>query len=96
MNFEELKVYCKQNKRVCPQPNYWNEIWNKLKGKQRINGNWNPSLPLILAAWWDTPTVSKQIRFFEHLEWAEKQGQLDEIAAYIESLEEEQWFHSND
>lgn len=33
---EELIQYCKDNDRVCPQPQLWNEMWNKLKDKKQI------------------------------------------------------------
>jgi hypothetical protein len=37
--------------------------------------------------------VAKQLRFKEHLEWAESQGQLTEVGKYLRSLDEKQWCH---
>jgi len=93
---EELIAYCKDKNRICPQPQLWNEMWKKLKDKKQINSGWQPPIPLILAAWWDTPIISKQIRLIEHLTWANNHGQLKEIANYLTTLKEEQWFHLND
>lgn len=93
---DELIAYCKDKNRICPQPTLWNKLWEKLKNKKQVGSGWQPSLPLILAAWWDTPALFKQIRLIEHLNWADQQGQLNEIADYLTSLTEEQWFHLND
>lgn len=40
-----------------------------------------------------TPYFTKTIRFREHIEWAEKHGQLDEIIAYWDSLSEKDWLY---
>lgn len=91
-----LKNYCKKNKRICPMPVFWNELWNKLKNKKKINNKWMPAAPLILAVWYDTPAIMKQIRFMTHLEWASENNQLEEISGLLKSLKEHQWFHFDD
>ncbi len=91
-DIETLKEYCKANKRVCPVPVRWNDLFNLLKDKKPKE----PSPPLILAVWWEVGAIFKQMRFFEHLEWAEKQNQIDEISKYIYSLSEDEWFHFGD
>lgn len=91
-NFESLWKYCQKNNRAIPKD--WNRLYNKLKNKrQKSSGGWEPSLPLILAAWHETMPIEKQLRFREHLEWAEKQGQIEEIGRYLRELPEEAWFH---
>ncbi len=95
-NLSELKEFCQLNERICPQPQLWNDLWNILKDKKQTGNQWQPSLPLILAAWWETSILSKRIRFFEHLDWSEKHGQLKEIIDFLLNLKEEQWFHGND
>lgn len=75
-------------------PREWNRLFEILKNKQqKPSGGWEPPLPLILAAWWDTIPAAKVLRFHEHLEWAGKNGQLDEIGEFLRSLTEEQWAH---
>lgn len=91
-DIETLKEYCKANKRVCPVPLRWNDLFNLLKNKKPKE----PSPPLILAVWWEAGAISKQMRFFEHLDWAEKQNQLEEISSFIYGLSEEEWFHFGD
>lgn len=95
-NFDEILEYCQENNRICPQPTKWKELYELLKNKkQKSSGGWEPSLPLILAAWYE-PHLLKIIRFREHIEWAEKQGQLEEISSFLKSLKEDEWFHTND
>lgn len=93
---ESLILYCKENQRICPMPIYWNKLWENLKNRKRVGSAWEPPLPLILAAWYDTPAIMKQLRLIEHIKWAEKQGQLDEISGFLRGLKEEEWFHLDD
>ena len=59
---EQLITYCKDKNRICPQPQLWNEMWNKLNDKKQIGARWQPTLPLILAAWYEASPFSKQQR----------------------------------
>ncbi|MCK9398987.1 MAG: hypothetical protein M0Q51_03185 [Bacteroidales bacterium] len=93
---ESLIKYCQEDERICPMPIYWNKLWEKLKNRKRVDSGWEPSLPLILAAWWEASDMSKQARLYEHIKWADKQGQLDEISHFLRGLKEEEWFHIND
>jgi len=95
--FEEVKTYCMANDRICPMPQLWNKLYQLLKNtKQKSGGGWEPSLPLILQVWYDASAMAKQIRLFEHLQWAEKENQLEEIFSFLKNLKEEEWFHLND
>jgi len=93
---DALKKYCTENGRICPQPQRWNELYQLLPNKKRVENGWEPSVPLILAAWWDTPHLSKMIRLVEHLEWAEKTGCLEQIGKFLRNLSEKEWYHGND
>jgi hypothetical protein len=90
---ENLISFCKQNNRICPQPQYWNELWIKLKNKKQISNGPIPSPPLILAAWWETPPIFKQIRFLEHIKWAAQNDQLEETYSFLQKLGDEDWFY---
>lgn len=68
---QSLIDYCSENERVCPMPSKWNDLWEMLPNRSRVGGGWEPALPLILAAWYDTPVMLKVLRLREHLEWAE-------------------------
>ena len=93
---ESLVAYCREKDRVCPLPQRWNELWQMLPDRQRRGVGWEPALPLILAAWHDTPGMLKMLRLEEHIEWAAQHGVLDEVAKFLRSLSEDQWFHLGD
>ncbi len=63
---ESLLQYCQDNCRVCPQPQRWQELYGLLPETKRAGAGWEPALPLILAAWWDTPHLAKIMRLREH------------------------------
>jgi hypothetical protein len=92
-NLEETIAEAKRNDRVCPQPRKWQELYELLPEKRRAGNGWEPALPLILAAWWDTPDLPKMLRLREHLEWANAHGQLDEVHAFLCGLTEREWHH---
>jgi hypothetical protein len=92
--FDSLWDYCTANKRLVPMPPQWNELFGLLRNtRQKPSGGWEPPLPLILAAWHHTMPIEKQLRFKEHIQWAQAQGQLDEIDGFLRSLPEAQWCH---
>lgn len=82
-----------KNQRVCPQPCRWNELYNLLPDRQDKGANWEPALPLILAAWWDTGPHSKSLRLRKHLEWAESHGAIEPVYSFLVSLPESDWHH---
>lgn len=91
-----LLEYVKSDGRVCPMPNYWNELWEMLPArKQKNSGGWEPSLPLILAAWWDVPALPKMVRLIEHIKYAANYDVLDEVDTYIRSLKPNQWAYGD-
>jgi hypothetical protein len=92
----EILVEVKKNNRVCPQPQQWQQLYELLPDKKRKGGGWEPSLPLILAAWWDTPAISKMLRLREHIEWAATHGCLEQVYSFLQALPEEQWHHTGE
>lgn len=93
-SFDSLWSYCTANDRVCPMPQRWNELFQKLKDTRRAGNGWEPALPLILAAWDDTGVMFKTLRLREHIEWARDHGQLDEIGTFTRALREKIGFIS--
>lgn len=90
---EELFEYCISNNRVCPIPTLWDKLWQRLKNKKQIGLGWQPPLPLILAAWDTTSDNDKQLRLKEHIIWATKQDQFDEIYDFLYLLNENEWHY---
>ena len=92
--FGSIWSYCTVDNRLVPMPPHRNKLYGMLKNTHRkASGGWEPSLPLILGAWHHSMPIEKQLRFKEHLKWAEVQNQLPEIGAFLRSLPENQWCH---
>jgi len=77
-------------------PQRWSALWELLPDCKRVNGGWEPPLPLILAAWHDTPGMLKVLRLAEHIEWAAGHGALESVATFLRGLREDEWFHFGD
>jgi hypothetical protein len=95
---EKLKAlleYVKAEGRVCPMPDYWNQLWKMLPDKKRVGMGWEPPPPLILGAWWDTPLLAKTLRLDEHIHYAAEHGVLDRVDDYLRGLTAEQWFYGH-
>src|SRR5581483_4653767 len=90
---ESLVAYCRENDRVCPLPQLWNQLWEMLPGRSRICAGWQPPAPLILAAWHDTPAMLKMRRLAEHIQWAAQHGSLKDVGKFLRGLREEDWYH---
>jgi len=88
-SIEDVLADAQKNNRVCPQPQKWQQLYEMLPDKKQKGAGWEPPLPLILAAWWDTPALSKTLRLREHIEWAESHGVLEQVASFLQELSEE-------
>lgn len=93
---DKLIAYSRENSRICPQPLLWNDLWNMLPGRRQIGAGWEPPLPLILGAWYSSSNLEKMVRLAEHIQWADKQGGLAEVAAFLHGLAESEWHHLGD
>ncbi len=96
ITLDQALAVAKENGRVCPQPQKWNELYSLLPDRTRIGNGWEPALPLILGAWDGTPAMLKILRLQEHIEWASTHDCLDKVYEYMRSLSEEEWFHIGD
>ncbi|WP_319526676.1 hypothetical protein [uncultured Desulfosarcina sp.] len=85
-----------KNNRVCPMPMRWNQLYELLPNRRRKGAGWEPALPLILAAWHDTPSLFKALRLKEHLEWDASHGAIDQVFGFLVSLSESDWYHYDD
>lgn len=90
---EDLLEYVKADGRICPNPQEWNTLWEMLPDKRYVGSGWEPPLPLILAAWWDTLFLAKISRLEEHIRFADKHNVLEEVDTYLRGLKAEQWFY---
>lgn len=95
-NLQSLITFCRRDQRVCPQPQRWQMLWEMLPNRRQVDGRWQPSPPLILAAWHFSSDGEKMRRLDEHLEWAERHGAIDAVADYLHNLDEGDWHHPSD
>ena len=93
---EQVMTEARKNNRVCPQPIYWKELYDLLPDRRRKGWGYEPALPLILAAWWDTSDIMKMARLREHVEWASTHGCLAEVHRFLCALQESEWHHIGD
>ena len=94
--YPQLLEYVKKDGRACPLPMRWNVLWKMFPDRQRVGDEWEPALPLILGAWWDTPGPAKHMRLLEHLAWTHTHGCIDQVDAYLRALPETDRFHFGD
>jgi hypothetical protein len=90
---DTLTIYCRDNKRVCPLPKAWQQLWEMLPEKRRAVDAWEPAVPLIGAAGHEAPAMLKMVRLAEHIQWAAKHNALPEVAAFLRGLREDEWHH---
>lgn len=90
---EEVLTEIQKNNRICPQPQRWQQLYELLPDRKYKGAGWEPALPLILAAWWDTPAMLKIVRLREHIEWAATHGSLEQVHQFLLSLPEDEWHH---
>lgn len=93
VNMEIVLSEATKNNRVCPQPKQWHKIYRLFEGISKKRNLSEPSLPLILAAWWDTPSIMKMIRFREHIKWANDNGCIQQVYDLLTSFSEDEWYH---
>ena len=67
-----------------------------LPNRKRKGSGWDPGLPLILAAWAETPALPKMLRLREHIEWASAHGCLEQVGSFLSQLGEHEWHHLGD
>ena len=91
-SLEEVIAEASKDRRVCPQPMFWNRLWELLPDRQRKGAGWEPPLPLILAAWWDASDSSRRERFYLHLRWAAEHGVIKKIAHLLATMKPEDWY----
>ncbi len=96
VSLKQVLEEAQKNARICPQPQKWNELYELLPNKKRKGKGHEPALPLILAAWWDTPAMLKTLRLREHIEWASEHNSLIAVYEFMKNLKEEEWFHTGE
>ena len=91
---EDLILYVKSDKRVCPNPSEWDQI-------SQIIGAAKPGhkcVPLILAGWAFTSDQQKRDRLIEQIHHAIYLGEdiFQTFAQAIYDLEKEDWYYADE
>jgi len=95
-SLSNLIDFCRENNRIVPCPTKWNKLWEMLPNRERKGAGWEPTVPLILGAWWHSTEQEKQNRFISHIAFAEKKGILDKVSEFLRNLQETEWCHSGE
>lgn len=86
-------LVARRNNRVCPRPERWAEFYALLPVRQTPRGVQQAPQPLTGTAWTMTPSLTKRLCFREQIEWAERQGALEAVMAFMQTMPEEDWLH---
>ena len=95
-DLETLLTFARENGRVCPQPQRWNDLWGMLPNRRRAGSGYVPSAPLILAAWWCSSDAQKRERLAMHIKYAADNGALESVDEFLRGLQEDQWHHEGE
>jgi hypothetical protein len=79
---DSLLAYVTAERRVCPMPGPWDELW-RLLGRRSLP-------PLILAAW-GTPWFWKRCRLVSQIRYAAEYGMLEDVDRFLRSLPTKAW-----
>lgn len=90
---ESALLLARRNNRVCPRPQRWDAFVELLPPRKTLRGTSRPPAPPTGAAWAVTPALTKRLCLREQLEWAEREGALEAVFAFLQSLAEEDWLH---
>jgi|GEM_PF-805369 len=91
-----LLTYAREDGRICPQPQAWNQLFDLLPDKRRVGNGCEPPLPLILAAWDYSSDLEKRERFLLHIRWAAEHGALDPVNQFIRAIPPSGWHRSQE
>jgi hypothetical protein len=90
LTVHSLMVVARRNNRVCPDPEHWTRLYHLLGGEHSPDLQAPPLQPWL---WPKLSGLQKRLRFREHVEWAERKGQLGEVARFMATLSEADWVH---
>ncbi|MBE7368653.1 hypothetical protein [Ramlibacter pallidus] len=90
---EGAMLVARRNNRVCPRPDQWNALTALLPERKTPRGTQQPPAPATGEAWAVTPALTKRLCFREQIEWAEREGVLETVMAFMQRLKEDEWLH---
>jgi hypothetical protein len=92
---KKLLDYCQSDGRVCPFPDEWQRVWNRLpadKKRQTNNLGHNfPPTPLVLHGW-HSPKQKKREHLLVQIYWSSIHGGFAKVSKYLMELEDSRWY----
>jgi hypothetical protein len=86
---DEVMKVARIHNRICPKEPSWSQLCRNL---QELTGK-EPPQSVTGPASTRTPPLVKRLRLRDQAEWAERNGQLEHVLAFFQSLDEDQWTH---
>ena len=86
---DDVMKVARIHNRICPREPYWTQLCRSL---QELTGKAPPEA-ITGPASARTPPLVKRLRLRDQAEWAERNGQLEHVLGFFESLQEDQWSH---
>lgn len=93
---ESALLMARRNNRVCPRPELWDELAKLLPARRTTRGAQLPPAAATGAAWNITPSLTKRMCLREQVEWAEREGVLESVMSFMQSMSEDDWLHMGD
>jgi hypothetical protein len=90
---DSAMLMARRNNRVCPRPERWNELSKLLPTRRTLRGSQQAPAAATGAAWAATPSLTKRLCFRGQIEWAEREGALETIMTFMQSMSEDEWLH---
>ena len=88
---DSLLAFVSSDRRICPMPMKWKELYEILPDIKPRGGGWEPPLPLILGGW-SADGWQKIERLAEHIRYAAEHGVLQQVGNFLFSLRREEWY----
>lgn len=96
VSLDAAMLVARRNNRVCPRPQRWAQLAELLPVRRTLRGQQPPPAPVTGVAWSSTPPLTKRLCFRGQIKWAEREGVLEEVMAFMQALPEEDWLHMDE
>jgi hypothetical protein len=89
---EKLVEESRRNKRVCPLPGKWQELYAMLRAAAPADAD--PLAPPPRTNEWAKSTaLAKRLMIRDMIDWAAEYSLVDPMMQYLKALPEDQWLH---
>ncbi len=90
---EALLDEVRRDNRVCPQQVRWVELYKMLLQHAARTQSGLPPRVLAGPAWSTSSSLGKRLCLRQQLEWADAQGCLTSIAAFLRGMPDADWYY---